>query len=495
MVCTIKNGLPTPGVPFPHGTYNATHAATETWGGSFHDYVSLVSPVISVVLIGYMESMTIAQTCFRKYRGFQVRPSQELIAIGSCNFCSSWFQGFSVTGSFSRTAVNADTGAASPISGALAAVIVGIVLLTLTDVMYFMPKVTLSSIVITAVIKLIDIAEAIKLWMVKKTDFLLFALVFITTLIAGIDAGLIVGIATNWVVVLFHLDPTTPFISTPKCVANVIGRVDGVANRWVDMYTQDETARNAMTNSGGRQAPSDHDRRPAFETTQWQIAFVNHWTLMMFVNSGYLTKVITELSNRYTLRYLVMNWRHVEMADSSCLQTLEQRLGDMCNLVECAQICLVDPNDEVRSIIADFVKAHHLGDREIPEHSLKNWWCLDPLHELSTDVNGSILSGMNDESVNGMRGGGDGAPKAKAPALIVFDSLEAAYRYVSRADQPLLDGSRTTFTSRDSAPQTYVHVPTDEDFLSPGGTPVGLVVSWPRRPIVRTLSRVGGARS
>ena len=83
--------------------------------------------------------------------------------------------------------------------------------------MYFMPKVTLSAIVITAVIKLIDVAEAIKLWVVKKSDFGIFALVFITTLVAGIDAGLVVGIATNWLMILLHLDPTVSLFTVTFC--------------------------------------------------------------------------------------------------------------------------------------------------------------------------------------------------------------------------------------------------------------------------------------
>ena len=91
-------------------------------------------------------------------------------------------------------------------------------------------------------------------------------------------------------------------------------------------------------------------------TTQWEIAFINYWPLMMFVNSGYLTKVTTELSSRYTLRYIVMNWKHVEMADSTCIQTLEQRLGDMRNIVKGAQMIIVDPNQLVMGILYDYAK-------------------------------------------------------------------------------------------------------------------------------------------
>ena len=77
---------------------------------------------MSVALIGYMESMTIAKTV-AKLRAkvndggsfkLKIDPSQELIALGWCNICVSFLRGYPVTGSFSRTAVNGDSGARSP---------------------------------------------------------------------------------------------------------------------------------------------------------------------------------------------------------------------------------------------------------------------------------------------------------------------------------------------------------------------------------------------
>ena len=92
-----------------------------------------------------------------------------------------------------------------------------------------------------------------------------------------------------------------------------------------------------------------------------------------------------------------------------------------------------------------------------------------------------------------VNGNGGTEPKRKAPSLIVFRSLEVAYRYVSRSDQPLLSGTVTPFIARADPPTTYDHVATDDDFLSPGGTPVGLVIGWPSRvqsPLRPTASQL-----
>jgi|TARA_B110000208_G_scaffold117420_1_gene143862 hypothetical protein len=161
----------------------------------------------------------------------------------------------------------------------------------------------------------------------------------------------------------------------------------------------------------------------------------------------------------------------------------------------------------VLSILYEYAKAHHLNDRAIVEGDSKNWWCLNPKRHLDAGsaMRGSPRVGTGERgelspftsdgeprepSVNG----GAAEPQLKQPSLIVFSSLEVAYRYVSRAEQTPLSGGVAAIppiVSRAELPTTYEHVRTDDDFLSPGGTPVGLVISWPTRmssPLRRTPS-------
>ena len=70
----------------------------------------------------------------------RVRPSQELVALGMCNMICSQFKGYPVTGSFSRTAVNAEVGSRSPLSAAFAAIVVGLVLMFLTYYIQYLPS-------------------------------------------------------------------------------------------------------------------------------------------------------------------------------------------------------------------------------------------------------------------------------------------------------------------------------------------------------------------
>jgi SulP family sulfate permease len=92
-----------------------------------------------------------------KQHGYSIDPNRELVAIGVCNILCSFFQGYPVTGSFSRTAINSAVGAKSAISSVVAALVVGIALLTLTPFLEFLPKGVLAAIVAVSVVNLIDV--------------------------------------------------------------------------------------------------------------------------------------------------------------------------------------------------------------------------------------------------------------------------------------------------------------------------------------------------
>lgn len=187
---------------------------------------------VSVALVGYMEAMTIAKTMWVKTarKGVNamdrksIDPSKELIALGTCNLFSGFFQGYPVTGSFSRTAVNGDSGARSPVSSTVSALAVGAGLVFLTPVLQYCPKVALAAIVLIAVVKLVHVDEAIMLWRVSKSDFLCFMAVFTTSLIFGVEASLILGVLLSWV--LFFYRKTTSSV----CVLGKINDDDAVSD-------------------------------------------------------------------------------------------------------------------------------------------------------------------------------------------------------------------------------------------------------------------------
>ena len=106
----------------------------------FADFGRIATTAISITIIGFMESIAIAKSLAAKHK-YELDSSTELIGLGVANFVGSMFQAYPVTGSFSRSAVNDQSGAQSGISGVVSATLVGLTLLFLTRVFEYMVSV------------------------------------------------------------------------------------------------------------------------------------------------------------------------------------------------------------------------------------------------------------------------------------------------------------------------------------------------------------------
>lgn len=100
--------------------------------------------------------------------GKSVDASQELIAIGFGNIANSFVQGFPGTGALSRGAVNNASGVRTPLSNIYTGVLVIMALLFLTPYFYFIPKATLASIIISAVLFMVEVRVIKPMWRTKS---------------------------------------------------------------------------------------------------------------------------------------------------------------------------------------------------------------------------------------------------------------------------------------------------------------------------------------
>ena len=112
-----------------------------------------------------MESISISKTIAEKHKYYRLDPNQELIALGTSNIFGSLFQSYPTTGGFSRTAVNDQSGAKTGVASLVCALIVAITLSFFTHWFFYLPKAVLGAIIIVAVIQLIDIKYAIRLYL------------------------------------------------------------------------------------------------------------------------------------------------------------------------------------------------------------------------------------------------------------------------------------------------------------------------------------------
>ncbi len=104
------------------------------------DFGGVLQTALTITIIGFIETIAIAKSLAAKHK-YELDSSAELIGLGAANFVGAMFQAYPVTGSFSRSAVNDQSGARSGVSGVFTAALVGIVLLFLTDVFAFMVRI------------------------------------------------------------------------------------------------------------------------------------------------------------------------------------------------------------------------------------------------------------------------------------------------------------------------------------------------------------------
>ncbi|MDO5640865.1 MAG: sulfate permease [Paracoccus sp. (in: a-proteobacteria)] len=177
-----------------------------TWPGLSPDLVrALMLPAILISIIGFVESISVAQTLAAKKRQ-RIDPDQELIGLGAANLGAAFTGGYPVTGGFARSVVNFDAGAATPAAGAFTAMGLALAALAFTPLLHDLPKATLAATIIVAVLSLVDLSILRKTWRYSRPDFSAVAATILATLLIGVEAGIACGVALS---LLLHLYKTS----------------------------------------------------------------------------------------------------------------------------------------------------------------------------------------------------------------------------------------------------------------------------------------------
>lgn len=166
---------------------------------------ALLVPAILISIIGFVESISVAQTLAAKKRQ-RIDPDQELIGLGAANLGAAFTGGYPVTGGFARSVVNFDAGAETPAAGAFTALGLLFASLFLTPLVHYLPTATLAATIIVAVLSLVDLSILQKTWGYSRADFTAVAATIVLTLLMGVETGVASGVAIS---VLLHLYKTS----------------------------------------------------------------------------------------------------------------------------------------------------------------------------------------------------------------------------------------------------------------------------------------------
>jgi solute carrier family 26 (sodium-independent sulfate anion transporter), member 11 len=184
---TVGSGIKTPSVP------NTTLIG------------KVAARSVAVFVAAALEHLAIGKSFGRRHN-YAIDQSQELTFIGVANFLGSFFSAMPITGGFSRTAVNSESGVKSPLNGVVTAACVLVSIYKLTDAFYWIPKATLSAIIITAVWQIILPPKVFYgYWQTSFADFVTSMVSFWVTLFVSVEIGIAAAVGCSIVYLLLRL--------------------------------------------------------------------------------------------------------------------------------------------------------------------------------------------------------------------------------------------------------------------------------------------------
>jgi sulfate permease, SulP family len=248
----------------------------------------LAVPALLLSIIGFVESVSVAQTLAAKKRQ-RIVPDQELIGLGAANIAASFTGGYPVTGGFARSVVNFDAGAETSAAGAFTAIGILIAALFLTPLLYALPIATLAATIIVAVLSLVDFKTPREIFRYSKPDFVAVMATIIVTLIFGVEPGVIAGVGLSLALFLWRA-------SRPH--AAIVGRVP-----------ETEHFRNVK-------------RHKVF--TDPRILTIRIDESLTYLNARWLEEfVLEEVAEHPQLKHLILMCSAINAIDASALESVE----------------------------------------------------------------------------------------------------------------------------------------------------------------------------
>lgn len=291
-------------------------------------WVALLPGGVAIALIIFVTATAVAKSLAGRRRE-HIEPSQESITLGFANLAASLTGGYPAGASISRSAVNFDTGAKTPASTAVAAILVLFVGIFLGSFLQFLPKTVLAALIISAIFSLIDIQTIKRIWRTSRAEGLTFAITLLAVLFQGIEKGLIIGAVSGLTLYLWRT-------SRPRIV--VEGRLNDSAN-----------FRSA--------------EREAVESELSPVLVLRIDQSLYFANAGYCEdQVLRHVAENKAVYHLLIDFKSVDEIDVSGTRMLERLVT---NLAEAGVTVNVA---ELKRPVQALLEEAGLLDRLGPEH-------------------------------------------------------------------------------------------------------------------------------
>ncbi|ORY58857.1 sulfate permease [Pseudomassariella vexata] len=308
---------------------------------------------ITPVLASSLEHLSLGKAFGRK-NNYVIDQSQELVYLGVINSCNSFFGAMSVGGAMSRTAVNSECGVRSPLGGAVTAGFILLTIYKLAGVLFWIPKATLSAIIIMAVIHLVGpVSIFTRFWHISFADFTASMLAFWITLFAGTETGIAVAVLYSIGYTLVRLTFSKTFLTSRSAtkeysVGSSIPHAGAVPDNVVVVHFADavffpnaeRVKTQALESIQARHLPQNPADKDADDRS---------WSVAAEKRLEFLRKMDHITPTAEALRVIVLDFTRVPFLDVTGVKALQEFRVEIEKYLGCAvELRLVGMSKELR---------------------------------------------------------------------------------------------------------------------------------------------------
>ncbi|EGG15858.1 hypothetical protein DFA_09527 [Cavenderia fasciculata] len=281
----------------------------------FNTAISLYKDSLVIPIVGLIETVSASKVAANKCR-YELSMNKELFALGMANIIGCIFQSYPSAGAFGRTSLHLASGAKTQVTTIVSVVVVGVTLLFLTKVFYYLPKVVLAAIVIFAVSQLVDLEEVQKLWKINKPDMFLLLIAFWATLVLGVQVGIATAVILSLVLVIYQ---------SSKPNTAICGRIPGTAS-FTDVALHPE----AIVEQG--------------------VTVFRFDSPIIFVNAYYLRKQLKKIykledeTKNPLIKAIILDFGAVTNVDSTGIKYLKELIRELTELSIVTSFADIRPN-------------------------------------------------------------------------------------------------------------------------------------------------------
>lgn len=185
LVGALPEGLPPLSLPVP----------------GFDEVRQLVPGALAIAMLGLAEAVSISRAVAVRSQQ-QIDNSQEFIGQGLANVVGSFFSAYASSGSFTRTGLNFESGAKTPLAAVFSALLLAAIVLLVAPLTAYLPLAAMSGVILLVAVNLVDLHGIRHIVRTDRSEAGVLGVTFLATLFVQMEFAIFCGVILSLLIYL-----------------------------------------------------------------------------------------------------------------------------------------------------------------------------------------------------------------------------------------------------------------------------------------------------